>query len=479
MKDDSARDRAMEKLVATRLRAGLKPSGASCPDAAILAAYVERTLAPRERQSCEAHLATCMGCQALVVALVRLSEDDKPVGTRAAAVAPSRAAAASRFRWAWAGGSALAATLVVVIWFSGELRKPSLQPAGTQSQYLNQSANKPSAAPPAPTEEKQFASAPAKPREPSKANRREMKTLDTEADLKSGAEKTPDLEAQRTAESGSAGAPAKDDSVLKSRSAPVPAAPPAAHALLPAPRPATMVTPSERARLAMNKPAEGSGASQGVSATTQGAVAGGMVGRSSSTEKSNDVRAPAAPPPQNQAQSYEADKKASNAPAASSQPILQKARSKEETESVAQADAVLRDQAAGKGQNTQTVVVGATAQMLEVQGESVVRAWRVGRRGLIQEVGPNGQWQKRKSGVKTDLNEISFPSPAVGWVVGHAGTILRSTDGGATWNQLSSPTTENLVHVSAASALAATVVSRSGMTFTTTDGGRTWTSAQP
>src|SRR5579863_5178028 len=100
MKDDSARDKAMEKLVATRLRAGLKPAGTGCPDAAILAAYVERTLAPRERQNCEAHLASCMGCQALVAELVRLSEDEETVGVRAAA--------APRFRWAWAG-SALAA----------------------------------------------------------------------------------------------------------------------------------------------------------------------------------------------------------------------------------------------------------------------------------------------------------------------------------------------------------------------------------
>src|SRR5260370_5117577 len=96
MKDDSARDKAMDKLVATQLRAGLKPGNASCPDAEILAAFVERSLAPRERATCETHLAGCLGCQALVAELVRLSEDEEPVGIQTAAPPSERAATALR-----------------------------------------------------------------------------------------------------------------------------------------------------------------------------------------------------------------------------------------------------------------------------------------------------------------------------------------------------------------------------------------------
>ena len=108
------------------------------------------------------------------------------------------------------------------------------------------------------------------------------------------------------------------------------------------------------------------------------------------------------------------------------------------------------------------------------QAESVAPLWRVGRRGLIQNSAANGSWKKRRSGVKTDLNEISFANPAVGWVVGQAGTVLRTTDRGATWTKVLSPTNEDLVHVTAISDLAASVVTRGGLTFTTTDGGKTW-----
>src|SRR5579859_8079736 len=76
MKDDLARDKAMDKLVAKQLRARLKPGSGSCPDAEILAAYVERTLSARERASCETHLAGCLGCQALVAELVRLRSEE-------------------------------------------------------------------------------------------------------------------------------------------------------------------------------------------------------------------------------------------------------------------------------------------------------------------------------------------------------------------------------------------------------------------
>jgi photosystem II stability/assembly factor-like uncharacterized protein len=102
--------------------------------------------------------------------------------------------------------------------------------------------------------------------------------------------------------------------------------------------------------------------------------------------------------------------------------------------------------------------------------------WRVGRHGSIQKREANGKWNKQDSGVKAHLYDISFSSPATGWVVGQAGTVLRTTDGGATWTQLAKPTTEDLVHVTAASDQAAIVKTRSGQTLSTTDSGQTWKS---
>jgi len=482
MKNDLARDKAMEKLVATRLRAGLKPSGAACPDAAILAAYVERTLVPRERQNCEAHLAACMGCQALVAELVRLGEDDEPVSARSATLAPRRAATAPRFRWAWAG-SALAAVLVVGIWYSGELRKPLQQPSGIQSLSQNRVANEPPAPQSTSLNEKQVATAPVNQQDKSKAVRLETKTLDVESDRKAAVKNRFVREARSNSVNALAGTPAKDESAQLNRAAA--ATPPegtsAAHAQVSVPRPAPMAIPSERARLAMSESRDAAGAGKGGEAAAAAGTAGGVGGAIQSALESKTERAPAPPPPppQHQPQAYQAAKKAANGPAGSSEPALQKAKTKQEADSIAQAHAVLRDQAKTDKEEAQTVEVTAAAQAVEVQAESVVPTWRVGRHGLIQQFEANGQWKKRNSGVKTDLNEISFSSTSVGWIVGQAGTILRSTDGGITWKAVSSPTIEDLIHVTAFSDQSASVVSRNGGTFATTDGGKTWASARP
>lgn len=100
--------------------------------------------------------------------------------------------------------------------------------------------------------------------------------------------------------------------------------------------------------------------------------------------------------------------------------------------------------------------------------------WRVGRGGLIQQQVPDRGWVDIASGVQADLFDITFASPAIGWVVGHEGTVLRTTDGGATWNRVSSPTNEDLVRVSALGDQKAQVITRSGKTFGTDDGGKSW-----
>ena len=123
MKNDLARDRAIEKLVAGKLRAQLKAPGAGCPEAETLAAYVEQTLAPGERLSCETHLAACLQCQEQVAAMVRLNEAEEPaeaVTTRPAI--PALVRGISRFRWAWAA-PALVALVVAGLWYTGAFRQ--------------------------------------------------------------------------------------------------------------------------------------------------------------------------------------------------------------------------------------------------------------------------------------------------------------------------------------------------------------------
>jgi len=100
--------------------------------------------------------------------------------------------------------------------------------------------------------------------------------------------------------------------------------------------------------------------------------------------------------------------------------------------------------------------------------------WRVGKNGLIQHYDPDRGWVDIPSGVRADLFDITFSTTAVGWIVGHEGTVLRTTDGGSSWDRVSSPTSEDLVRVSAIGTQKAQVISRSGRGFVTNDAGKSW-----
>ena len=56
-----------------------------------------------------------------------------------------------------------------------------------------------------------------------------------------------------------------------------------------------------------------------------------------------------------------------------------------------------------------------------------------------------GQWTTVDSGTTNNLNGAYLLDSGIGFVVGDAGTILKSTDAGATWALLASGTT-NMLH---------------------------------
>ncbi|MBQ4203531.1 MAG: hypothetical protein II655_07505, partial [Thermoguttaceae bacterium] len=80
------------------------------------------------------------------------------------------------------------------------------------------------------------------------------------------------------------------------------------------------------------------------------------------------------------------------------------------------------------------------------------------------------------------LNDLCFVSATTGWVVGDRGTILKTTDGGATWTACESPTDANLYGVSfldanfglAVGGRSQTSTVGQGVALRTTDGGATW-----
>lgn len=199
-----------------------------------------------------------------------------------------------------------------------------------------------------------------------------------------------------------------------------------------APAPGTIATPSERARLATTAPPAKQG-DEAVSAAHEDRLA---------------VRAEAPAPP-------------------AAAPQAEREKATEETTAVAVGGTAF------EAEETHGLVArGAGAK--KVTAPSPAGKWRVGRRGLIQKANASGNWITQASGVEASLLDIAFATPSVGWAVGQAGTVLRTTDGGTTWNKVPIPTRADLIRVSARGEFTARVVTRDGQTLATTDGGKSW-----
>jgi photosystem II stability/assembly factor-like uncharacterized protein len=87
-------------------------------------------------------------------------------------------------------------------------------------------------------------------------------------------------------------------------------------------------------------------------------------------------------------------------------------------------------------------------------------------------------WQRQPTGVNAVLTAGAAPSRTVCWMVGAAGTVVRSVDG-RSWQRLAFPEPIDLRAVRASDAAHAVVTAGDGRTFATADGGRTWQASDP
>jgi photosystem II stability/assembly factor-like uncharacterized protein len=85
-----------------------------------------------------------------------------------------------------------------------------------------------------------------------------------------------------------------------------------------------------------------------------------------------------------------------------------------------------------------------------------------------------GQWSAANSGTTNGLNGGYLLDSGVGFVVGDAGTILKTTDAGTTWAPLTSGTTNALYEVYFFDATQGVAVGEQGLILRTTDGGAGW-----
>lgn len=104
--------------------------------------------------------------------------------------------------------------------------------------------------------------------------------------------------------------------------------------------------------------------------------------------------------------------------------------------------------------------------------------WRVRPPGAIERsVDAGATWHLQVPDAGAELLAGSAPTDTICWVVGRAGTILRTEDG-QLWNRIAAPASVDLTAVEAVDGRSATVTAASGIRHQTTDGGQTWTRMQ-
>jgi Photosynthesis system II assembly factor YCF48/Putative zinc-finger len=149
----------------------------------------------------------------------------------------------------------------------------------------------------------------------------------------------------------------------------------------------------------------------------------------------------------------------------------------------AAAAATLRDAAATPAPQRETV----SARSLPLAKSAFVRPptevvspdqsvrWRPGAAGTIQRSTDGGaSWTTQSSGVAEDLTAGSAPSSSACWIVGRRGTVLLTADG-VQWRRIAFPESVDLIGVQAVDLANATVTSADGRRFRTADGGQIWT----
>jgi hypothetical protein len=122
---------------------------------------------------------------------------------------------------------------------------------------------------------------------------------------------------------------------------------------------------------------------------------------------------------------------------------------------------------------TANVYFGAPGALASISSPDRTNTWIVGRNGKIVLRDARGYAHAQSSGVTTDLTAGAAVSAQVCWVVGRSGTIVRTIDG-EHWELVPSPTRDNLASVAANSADEAIVTVAGGQSFATSDGGRSW-----
>ena len=451
------RERSFENALASHLRSGNSTRNlhSACSDTETLAAYHERSLAPEQMASLQAHVADCERCQQLLAHLQ--ATDEIPIPVPAVAQQASTAAnsnvrvlhARKPTLWRWvAPAGALAAALLVWVAVREDKSMRIPAPASVAVKQAAAAKNLPAPSP---------AQAP-----------------------------SPSFDSQR-----------KNETALSQ----------ALSALNAAPRSQTAPAQKGSARSLLKQKGSSDAENKAGAAANSAQVGDNVLNRVVSPAPEDAFQSQLAErieTGKTDAAKIEAETKAANArrDALPGESRQQLAPAPAPTRSAAGVVVPAAPSARTQAPSAAAGVSGGGTQQQEIAGmskfsekpkvrlansigEVIIAApgglvsWRVGQAGVIEFSSDAGKtWTLQPGGVTTDLFAGSAPSEKVCWIVGGAGTILRTTDGGAYWQKLRPPVREDIRTVVAVDARQATVSFTDG-SYRTTDGGITWNRLAP
>lgn len=115
----------------------------------------------------------------------------------------------------------------------------------------------------------------------------------------------------------------------------------------------------------------------------------------------------------------------------------------------------------------------------DVEALDAQTALVVGYAGKILRTADGGMtWDVIPSGVDKALYGVDFTDPQNGWICGQSGLILHTTDGGKSWTRQSTPTPVYLFAIDMVSPTEGWAVGDRATTLHTRDGGATWTAGK-
>ena len=123
--------------------------------------------------------------------------------------------------------------------------------------------------------------------------------------------------------------------------------------------------------------------------------------------------------------------------------------------------------------------------MNAVAAADVEHVWAVGDNGTIFHSEEGGRptsgggrrestWLEQQSGVTEHLRDVAVLDAETAWVVGDAGTVLATTDGGVTWRSQNSGTSDDLHSAAFIDADNGLAAGANGTILRTADGGASW-----